>query len=266
MKRGVCVSLKELNILIEYLKKCDKKMLDFVDLSGTELCDLTVKETETLAKYLHKYQIPCTGIHASFPADIKFVGKGRSTASLEDYTKRLAERCDILDCKKIGIGSPASRLRDADISEEETDKQMLDTLLRIRQLAENQMILLESIQPAETNYINSAKHVEELVDRLNDPCVGIICDIYHFFCCREQIECLDSAFWSKVFYLHIADPNGRRYLSKSTDSFFIEYTREILTRAYRADSISVEAGTEQITEELAECLGILQSLESEMNL
>ncbi|HJD27232.1 MAG TPA: sugar phosphate isomerase/epimerase [Candidatus Blautia intestinipullorum] len=266
MKSGFCVSLKELNMLTRYLENCDKKPLDFVDLSGTEICELTEKDTEALAECLYKYQIPCMGIYASFPADIKFIGKEKKIASLEDYTRRLAERCDILDCKRIGIGSPGSRFRDADISEEEADEQMMDTLYRIRQLTQNQMILLESICPAETNYINSAGHVEALVNRLDDPGIGIICDIYHFFCCNEQIEGLDSAFWSKVVYLHIADPDGRRYLSKSTDSSFIEYAGQILKKAYRADGIAVEAGTEQITEELEECKATLRLLESEMNL
>ena len=106
MKSGFCVSLKELKTLIRYLEKFDKKPMDFVDLSGTEICRLTEKETEALAECLNKYQIPCMGIHASFPADIKFIGKEKRITSLEDHTRRLAERCDILGCKKIGIGSP----------------------------------------------------------------------------------------------------------------------------------------------------------------
>ncbi len=266
MKSGFCVSLKELKTLIRYLEKFDKKPMDFVDLSGTEICRLTEKETEALAECLNKYQIPCMGIHASFPADIKFIGKEKRITSLEDHTRRLAERCDILGCKKIGIGSPGSRFRDADISEKEADEQMVDTLYRIRQLAQNQMILLENICPAETNYINSARHAEALINRLDDPGIGIICDIYHFFCCREKLDYLTSHFWSKVFYLHIADPVKRRYLSRNTDNAFIQYTLKVLKKAYRADGISVEASTENIIEELMECRAILQLLESEMNL
>ena len=43
MKSGFCVSLKELKTLIRYLEKFDKKPMDFVDLSGTEICRLTCK-------------------------------------------------------------------------------------------------------------------------------------------------------------------------------------------------------------------------------
>lgn len=261
MKHGFCISLKELKMLLPYLENCNKKPLDFVDLSGVEICGLTLKETELLAECLQKYQLFCMGIHSSFPSDIKFIGKGKNNAVLKEYTRKLVERCNILDCKMIGIGSPGSRFRDGNISEEDADKQMIDTLQRIGELAGNQTVLLESIQPSETNYINSASHAERLIDRLAVQNIGLVCDIYHFFCSEEQIEYQDAAFWNKVLYLHIADPNGRQYLSENTDSFFLDYAGRIIKQARKAAGIAVEAGTERITEELPKCRDILQLLE-----
>lgn len=96
MKQGFCVSLKELDILMTYLRNSEEKLLDFVDLSGMEICRLSLQEIRALAKELERFQMPCWGIHAAFPAEIKLIGKEKNPAVLEDYTKKLVERCDIL--------------------------------------------------------------------------------------------------------------------------------------------------------------------------
>ena len=167
-------------------------------------------------------------------------------------------RCELLDCRIIGVGSPVSRQRDEQQTEAEADKQMVQTLQLLAQLAGGRMILLESISSTQTNYICGAAHAQRLVRQTNRKNVGILADLYHLRLCAEELEKLGEDFWTQVGYLHIADPAGRRCLSQTTDADFRQYTQTAVRRAVNCRCIAVEADIEDILEEGPCCAQLLR--------
>lgn len=163
MKQGICLSLSELRTLLTRSKAERDRITEFVDLSGQELCRLSEEEAAELAACLSEKQLPCMGIHSTFPAEIALIGTKKSELELEAYIRRLVRRCELLDCRIIGVGSPVSRQRDEQQTEAEADKQMVQTLQLLAQLAGGRMILLESISSTQTNYICGAAHAQRLV-------------------------------------------------------------------------------------------------------
>ena len=258
MKQGICLSLSELRTLLTRSKAERDRIAEFVDLSGQELCRLREEEAAELAACLTEKQLPCMGIHSTFPAEIALIGTKKSELELEAYIRRLVRRCELLDCRIIGVGSPISRQRDEQQTEAEADKQMVQTLQLLAQLAGGRMILLESISPTQTNYICSAAHAQRLVRQTNRKNVGILADLYHLRLCTEELEKLGEDFWAQVGYLHIADPAGRRCLSQTTDADFRQYTQTAVRRAVNCRCIAVEADIEDILEEGPCCAQLLR--------
>lgn len=262
MKIGFCVSLAELEAIFS-LGDVSHKALDFVDLSGWELCQLTEKETALLAERLLINHLFCGGIHASFPPSIALIGARKSEQEIEAYASRIVQRCKILACDGIGIGSPASRTLEEGWPPEEADRQMIATLQQIAELADHINIFLESIHKNETNYICTAAHAAHLMACANRSNVKMVADIYHYWLCGEDIQTFDENFWNNIGYLHIADPSGRSFPSPDTNPDFQKYALEIIRRAQSCNRIAVEACTNDICAQIPGCYSTLKTWESE---
>lgn len=206
IKLGCCIEIEELSAA------CNMGY-DFVDFSGKGLVKLSAKETDILAAYLEEQNISCMGIHATLPKEIALIGDSCDLAALRQYTKQLLERARALKVRYIGIGSPNSRKLEPGISREDADRQMEAALTLICEMAPDMDILLESLNKEETNYINSLQEAYEMKKRVKKENIGLIWDIYHFMKSEEKTEELTRELLDCVKYLHIADPNGRKYPS-----------------------------------------------------
>lgn len=266
MKIGFCVSLAELEAIFTLGKAAGQRPLDFVDLSGQELCRLTEKETAMIAGRLRENHLTCEGIHAAFPPSIALTGANKSEQKIEAYMSNLVRRCEILGCGEIGIGSPASRTLAEGWPVEEADRQMVASLQQIAALAGKINILLESIHQKETNYICQAAHADRLAARTGCQNVKMVADIYHYWLSGEDVQTFTADFWNKVRYLHIADPNGRAFLSSETSLEFQNYAVEVIKHARNCERIAVEARTNDITAQISCCYSILRTWEREASL
>ena len=85
MKQGICLSLSELRTLLTRSKAERDRITEFVDLSGQELCRLSEEEAAELAACLSEKQLPCMGIHSTFPAEIALIGKNQNWSSRHTY-------------------------------------------------------------------------------------------------------------------------------------------------------------------------------------
>lgn len=264
MKIGYCVSLSQLEVLLAHREKGDRLPLSFVDLSGQEVSRLTREEAETVACRLRAAGLTCKGIHAAFPEEIRLTGPRWSLECLKRYCEKLILRCRLLGCGGIGVGSPGARNLPEDFSKEEADVQMTENLRMMAGLDREMTFFLESINTKETNYIVTAAHALELVERTGRQNVKLVGDIYHFWQSREKPETFSERYWSQTGYLHIADPEGRAFLGLQTSPAFKEYAKAVICMAKKADGIAVEAFTKNIYGELFTCSAALQMWEGEI--
>lgn len=264
MKIGFCVSLAELEAILAF-GPSRHEAPDFVDLSGQELCQLTEKETMLLAERLQRNHLFCGGIHATFPPSIALIGAHKSEQEIEAYASRLVQRCKILACDGIGIGSPASRTLEKDWLLEDADRQMVASLQQIAELAKNIHIFLESIHKNETNYICTAAHAARLMARVDRPNVKMVADIYHYWLSGEDVHAFDENFWNNIGYLHIADPDGRSFPSPDTNPEFQKYALEVIRHAQVCSRIAVEARSNDIRSQIFRCYSTLKTWEREVS-
>lgn len=253
MQIGCCTSFDNLSLL-------DRLGYDFIDLPGAQLASMSELEFSELKHKLTPNRLPCMGFHASIPAEVKIIGQQVNNAIIKDYLEKLIQRAKELDVKFIGIGSPNSRKIPDGYEIEQADEQMLKFLETACELAGNDInILLESLNKAETNYINTINEAEQLIDKLHYKNIGLVFDIYHFLMEQENPNLITSALVKKVKYLHIADPDKRLFPTKGRISVFENVINNLVACGYRG-IISIEAITNQIDIDAKEGLKTVKEL------
>lgn len=254
-KIGYCLSIDEIYEFAE--RKEFSEYCDFIDLSGRELVSISEQSFKKLNNSLNKLGIPCRGIHATFPLDIKLTGTQYEPQKVLDYFAVLQARCELLGIRMIGVGSPGSRNLENGFAEAEADKQMIQILRLLSDHGHDMSILLEACNLSEGNYIVSSNKVSELVDSVNRSNVGAVCDIYHFWLLNEDPDRIIPRFYKKTAYIHIADPNGRIQLSRKTSEEYLDYVRKIISNLSHVECIAIETGTACDVTLMKECYEVI---------
>lgn len=213
---------------------------DFIDLSGAELASMPRESVDKIAGTLKAYHLPCIGIHAAFPPEIALIGEKFSEASIEKYSDDLLAKAKKLDIRYLGIGSPYSRRLEDGYERSKADDQMIRVLEIMSGKEPGIRILLESLNREETNYINTLEEAARIVDRTGNTNTGLVWDLYHFIRCGESLDEISRDILSKVKYLHIADPAGRRYPSESSDENLFRLMQNAI-RTTDCEYIAIEA-------------------------
>lgn len=252
MKIGCCINANEIDYAAQY-------EIDFIDLNGSELANMTEEEVRALAEKLKELHLPCVGIHSSVPGSIRLNGPDYDEEPLREHFRSLRKRLDLLGVQIAGIGSPGSRKLPEGYSREMADQQMIRTLTIAAEELPQQYVLLESLNTSETNYINSSAEAYDVVSRVSTQSVGLLLDFYHFARCNDDLSMLTPECAKKVGYLHVADPFERRYPSEQTDKAFGKVIQDAV-KLVPCDMIAVEAVRGDGKPELPDALAYLKEL------
>lgn len=249
MKIGCCIDAPDLAqaLRIGY---------DFVDLNGQELAAMPLPAVKDLAAELG--QVPCMGLHATVPARVRLAGPDFSLDAVREYFYTLAERARICGVRYMGIGSPASRNLPQGFPVERADEQLRMALAAASEAYPQGMILLESLNPTETNYINTMAHAARILEGFEPARFGLVLDVYHFTLCGERAENLTEEIIRLVRYAHIADPIERRFPSADTDPALFAFTRSAAWRA-GTEALAIEAVTSDLAGDGKAALEILRA-------
>lgn len=211
-----------------------------------------------LAEKLDQMNMPCLGIHASVPPEVRFNGPEYSEEKLQSYFHNLGRKLNMLNVSMVGIGSPMSRTLSTGFSRTMADEQMIHSLTIACQEMPQQQILLESLNAMETNYINSITTAYQLISRVNAPNVGLVLDLYHFILCDDELNMLTDDCIRKIAYLHVADPFERRYPSEQTDEILEKLLKDVVGLV-SCDAIALEAISAPGNPDLAEGMAYLHT-------
>lgn len=247
MKVGCCVDAREIDAALG----CG---FDFLDLNGQELVGMSLHEVRKLAGKMG--DVACRGIHAAVPAHIRMTGWSMDLNRVKEYFSCLARRMEVLKVRYLGIGSPASRTLPLDFSQERADQQMRAVLAEASRAYPQGLVLLESLNTGETNYINTIAHAARVVDGLDASRVGLVLDVYHLVLCGEGLDAVTKEVAGRIHYMHIADPVGRAFPSYSTDPSLFDLTRRA-ARATGVEEIAIEAKTKNLAQDAKRALDIL---------
>lgn len=215
IKLGCCVSLRE-------LQAACRIGYDFIDLSGAELAALSYGQVEELSRSLRQQGISCIGLHAAILPEIALAGEAYSEKRIREYAENLIPKAKELGAAFLGIGSPASRKLPPGFDRAKAEEQLLCSLEILGSESAGIDILLESLNPEETNYINTLPEAYEVLAKSELKNKGLVWDLYHFTKSGERLDSVTGEIAGRVEYLHIADPQKRAYPSAATeDALFL---------------------------------------------
>ena len=248
---GCCVDVEDIETVC-------KAGYDFVDLSGKELVEMSMKEVEDIKALLRQHNVPCIGIHATFPASVALCGSRYDECIYDEYVEKLAERAEVLGIQYVGVGSPYSRCLENGISKETAEKQLVRCLEKLCQKLPNLMILLESLNCEETNFINTMPEAHDVIKKVTEKNIGLVWDVYHFLKMQENIKDLSEELLEAVKYIHVADANGRGYPLEKTDADFFSLLKTAV-EITKVENVAIEAVSTSIEKDIQESREIVFS-------
>jgi sugar phosphate isomerase/epimerase len=135
------------------------------------------------------------------------------------YLGSLAQACADLGGDRMVFGSPLQRKIPEGHTEEQTDQFFLDTLRLVQPHLEKTgvQLLLEPLGPAETNYLNTARKGEELLDALNHPLFGLHLDVKAMSDDEAPVADIIRKHARRMGHFHANDANRKAPGMGSTD-------------------------------------------------
>lgn len=178
----------------------------------------------------------CNGF---IPGNLKIVGPDTSHAAILKYVKTAIERANKAGIKIIVLGSGQSRNIPEGFSKDNAKKQFIKLALQIADIAKNNRvtICLETLNSAETNFINNLPEALEIVKAVNKSSFMLTVDIFHMLREKELPESIINAE-KYIAHCHIAEVENRTPPGINGDNF-IPYLQALKNIGYKGN-ISVE--------------------------
>ena len=127
------------------------------------------------------------------------------------YLGELAQACSDLGGDLMVFGSPLQRKIPSGHSREEADDFFLDTLNRLKPHLEKTgvKLLLEPLAPSETDYLQTAREAELLLDLLNHPLFGLHLDVKAMAADEAPPDELIMRHAARMGHFHANDANRK---------------------------------------------------------
>ena len=217
--------------------------IDFIEESvGGALCpqdDETAFEA-CLAK-CKSAVAPVVAANCFLPGDLKSTGPYVDEAALDAYVSSAFARAEPVGITKIVFGSGGSRQVPDGFDKATAFGQLVAHLKRWGPIGakHNVTIVIEPLQIAECNIINSVTEGAELARAADHPNVRLLADFYHMACDGEGPESLWAA-GSVLQHFHVAEKEKRTAPGMEGDDFR-PYLKALKDIGYD-DTVSLECG------------------------
>lgn len=251
MRIGVCTSPEELARPVEGLT--------FVEPSVTGL--LCPKEDEAVfAERLAAARAaaaPVEAVNCLIPGDMKTTGPEVDAAALDAYIGVVCRRAARAGVKRIVFGSGGSRKVPDGFDHERAAGQLVEHLKRWGRIAAGHGVtfVVEPLNAAETNIINTVDEGAELVRRADHPNVRLLADTYHMARDGDKPEAIRRA-GGLIAHVHCAEGGGRVPVGFGGEDHR-PYFRALKDIGYD-DRVSIEATWENFAQQLGRAVAELR--------
>jgi sugar phosphate isomerase/epimerase len=242
MKVGICASGAELALLADSgADYFEEHVQQFLDPQGSEAA------FEARLAALPKAP-PLKSANCFLPAALKSVGPARDLGALLAYGATAFARARRAGIGTVVFGSGGSRQLPEGFSPAEARAQFVELLKGLGPLAAAQgaTLVVEPLNSAECNFINSLDEGAELVRACGHPSVGLLADIYHM---KRDGEGPDAILRNKAWlrHAHVAELKDRACPGRHREDLG-PYLRALKEAAYRG-SVSLECGWSDLEHE-----------------
>jgi len=183
--------------------------------------------------------LPTQAVNCLFPASLKTCGPDVDAAAVDAWIETVCRRAAAAGVKRIVYGSGGSRRVPDGFPMERAREQIIAHLKRFGPIAERHgvVIVLEPLNKAECNIVNSVAEGADLVRAANHRGARLLADTYHMARDGEGPRSIVEAA-GLICHVHCAEGNGRGPLG-TTGEDQRPYFRALKTIGYD-ERISIE--------------------------
>jgi D-psicose/D-tagatose/L-ribulose 3-epimerase len=188
---------------------------DYVELSTTEIANLSDAGFEEAAAKIKALALPTPAANLFIPAAIKVTGPGTNPEQQMAHVKKAFTRLARLGTEMVVFGSGGARRVPDGFSKDEAFKQLVDFGRRAAGEGRTHgiTITIEPLRRQETNIINTAAEGLALVEAIDHPNFQLMIDFYHLASEQEDPAIVLRAK-DRLRHLHVANPNERVFPAK----------------------------------------------------
>ena len=172
--------------------------------------DGTDAQFEVQLAELEKIPLPVPSCNSFLPGTLKAVGPGADHAGIFAYAGTAFRRAARAGVRLIVWGSGESRRIPEGFPKARAEEQFRDLAARVARLAgvANIMLVIEPLNPGETNFINSLREGAEIVEAVGSSSLRLLADIYHMLRSNETPADIERS-GALLRHCHIAEKDKR---------------------------------------------------------
>lgn len=192
------------------------------------------------------------------PGSLRSTGKNANHQAVLKHADTTFRRAKLCGLKGIVFGSSASRKIKNNQPRPHAESQFIELLKKMAPLAHAQgiEIWLEPLNRKEDNLINTQLQGAAIIEKVNHPSLGLVCDLYHVAKNEEKPSDIIEAA-EHIRHCHIAEKEKRT--APGTNNFDFTPYLTALHQADYQDSISMECRWDNFETRLPKALAYLKS-------
>ncbi|EMS33273.1 Xylose isomerase domain protein TIM barrel [Mariniradius saccharolyticus AK6] len=202
---GACNGLKDANMLKDAgFVFAEEGVPNFLQM------DLSEAQFDSLLAVAPKPAMPVKALIYFLPGKLKSVGPEADHKGILEYAETVFRRAKKRGVGMVVFGSGGSRRIPDGFSYEKAWEQMRELCVRLAPLAaKHQVVLvLESLNSKECNFITTLGEAGKMVQEVNHPNFRLLADLYHMKTENEGPESIQQ-YGSLIKHVHIAEREGR---------------------------------------------------------
>ena len=251
MQFGLCAGLDK-------IKEAQSAGFDYLEPPVNGIAALTDEEFAAKLAAARAAQMPTPAFNLLFPKTLQLLSPDVADADIAAYLERALERVQALGGRVAVFGSGKSRNRPEGMAYADAFRRLTEVTRLTGEVARRYgvTIVVEPLNRAESNMINSLAEGACLVAAVDHPNVRLLADYYHMAKDGEPIG--DIVRLGGVTHAHIATREGRRYPA-AVEEGFAAFFRALRETGYDG-MVSVEGKTEDMATDGPAALSLMKKL------
>lgn len=260
MKFGVCRGLDD----FESIKIASEIGVDYYECGFGSLAKYDDGKFNNCKAFLEENKLPCLVANGFIPGDLKVVGDSIDYDALNEYLDKGFERAKALGVKKIVFGSGSARSYPDGFDSEKAKEQLVFFLSEYAAPKAEKagcIIVMEPLRFGESSMVHKVSDGIDIARMSGKQNVAGLADLYHVYGNNDNIEGIGE-FKGELLHSHIAEPEKRIYPSIKDSKEIIGIYKKFFSALKKAgcNTCSIEAGTENFANDIADALAILKTL------
>lgn len=242
VRLGICSSIENIEIIAEV-------GYSYIETAVNSMVELTQDEFEKYLEKVNSSKINIEACNGLFPGNIKLVGDELDYDQVKKYISDALDRVSQLGVDIVVFGSGGSRRIPEGYDRIKAKEQFIKVIKIVGEEASkyNITIVLEPLNKAETNLLNSVREGLELVKEVAHPNIKLLADYYHMRRESENLNILNDAT-AYIKHCHIAHGQTRQYPSSEDKDKYAEFIKLLNQNKYEG-RISIEGKTDDLKED-----------------